>query len=160
MEVFSMVKEGEQAIDFTLAASNGEKVSLSDYKGKNVVLYFYPKDETPGCTTEACDFRDHFRELTDLNTVILGVSRDSISSHEKFSDHHQLPFLLLSDSDAEVCKQYGILQEKTSFGKKAIGMERSTFIIDANGKVRKVYRQVKVKDHVDKVRQFIEKHLV
>jgi thioredoxin-dependent peroxiredoxin len=159
MGVFPMLKEGEPAIDFTLAASHGEKVSLSDYKGKNVILYFYPKDETPGCTTEACDFRDYSRELADLNAVILGVSRDSVSSHERFIAHHQLPFLLLSDPEGEVCKQYGVFKEKISFGKKAMGMERSTFIIDVNGKVAKVYRQVKVKDHAQKVLQFVKEHL-
>lgn len=154
-----MVKEGDMAIDFTLEASNGEKVSLSDFRGKNVVLYFYPKDNTPGCTQQACDFRDHAGEFKDLDTVILGVSRDSVASHQKFIDKYELPFLLLSDPDAEVCKKYGVFKEKTMFGKKTMGIERSTFIIDREGKIVKVYRKVKVKDHVEEALNYIKEHL-
>ncbi|SEN66286.1 thioredoxin-dependent thiol peroxidase [Lihuaxuella thermophila] len=154
-----MVKEGDMAIDFTLEASNGEKVSLSDFRGKNVVLYFYPKDNTPGCTQQACDFRDRAGEFKDLDTVILGVSRDSVASHQKFIDKYELPFLLLSDPDAEVCKKYDVFKEKTMFGKKAMGIERSTFIIDREGKIAKVYRKVKVKDHVEEALKYIREQL-
>lgn len=154
-----MLKEGDLAPDFTLEASNGEKVSLSDFRGKHVVLYFYPKDNTPGCTTEACDFREYFHQFADLDTVILGVSRDTIASHAKFIAKYELPFLLLSDPEAEVCKQYEVFKEKTMFGKKAWGIERSTFIIDKEGKIAKVYRKVKVKDHVQEALQFVKDHL-
>jgi thioredoxin-dependent peroxiredoxin len=151
-----MLKEGDQAIDFCLDASNGQKISLSDFRGKNVVLYFYPKDDTPGCTTQACDFRDFSNLFSNFNTVILGVSRDPIVSHERFIQKYHLPFLLLSDSNAEVCKQYGVLKEKTMFGKTSMGIERSTFIINQSGKIIKMYRQVKVQDHVEEITRFIE----
>ncbi|MBA4495411.1 thioredoxin-dependent thiol peroxidase [Paenactinomyces guangxiensis] len=154
-----MLQEGDMASDFTLEASNGEQVSLSDFRGKNVVLYFYPKDNTPGCTTEACDFRDHADSFADLDTVILGVSRDSVASHQKFIDKYDLPFLLLSDPDADVCKMYGVFKEKKMFGKVSMGIERSTFIIDREGKIAKVYRKVKVKDHVESALQYIREHL-
>ncbi|RAL24311.1 thioredoxin-dependent thiol peroxidase [Thermoflavimicrobium daqui] len=154
-----MIQEGQPAIDFTLPASNGQEVSLSDFRGKYVVLYFYPKDMTPGCTTEACDFRDYHKNFTELNTVILGVSRDKIASHEKFIQKYELPFLLLSDPEAKVCEQYGVFKEKTMFGKKVMGIERSTFIIDQEGIVRKIYRKVKVKDHVKEALKFIQEQL-
>ncbi|TCS92846.1 thioredoxin-dependent thiol peroxidase [Hazenella coriacea] len=154
-----MIQEGNQAIDFTLEASNGEKVSLSEFQGKNIVLYFYPKDMTPGCTTQACDFRDYHEQFSQMDTVILGVSRDPISRHEKFIEKYNLPFALLSDPEAEVSQQYGVFKEKNMFGKKAMGIERSTFIIDRQGKVAKVYRKVKVKDHVAEALHFIQQHL-
>ncbi|MGA9172529.1 MAG: thioredoxin-dependent thiol peroxidase [Thermoactinomyces sp.] len=154
-----MPKEGEQAIDFTLEASNGEKVSLSDFRGKNVVLYFYPKDNTPGCTVEACGFRDHHHEFEDLNTVILGVSRDSIASHQKFVQKQNLPFLLLSDPEGKVCEAYDVLKDKNMFGKKFKGIERSTFVIDREGKIAKAYRKVKAMGHVNEVLQYIKEHL-
>lgn len=151
-----MVKIGEKAIDFTLPASNGEKVTLSDFRGKMVVLYFYPKDMTPGCTTEACDFRDYSPEFTKLNTVILGISRDPIASHKKFIEKHQLPFLLLSDEEGEVCRKYDVIKEKNMFGRKRLGIERSTFVINQSGKVVKIYRKVRVKNHVEEVLTFIK----
>lgn len=154
-----MPKEGEQAIDFTLEASNGEKVSLSDFRGKNVVLYFYPKDNTPGCTVEACGFRDHHHEFEELNTVILGVSRDSIASHQKFVQKQNLPFLLLSDPEGKVCEAYDVLKDKNMFGKKFKGIERSTFVIDREGKIAKAYRKVKAMGHVNEVLQYIKEHL-
>ncbi|SFI57516.1 thioredoxin-dependent thiol peroxidase [Thermoflavimicrobium dichotomicum] len=154
-----MIQEGQPAIDFTLPASNGENVSLSDFRGKHVVLYFYPKDMTPGCTTEACDFRDYYGEFTGLNAVILGVSRDPIASHEKFINKYELPFLLLSDENGHVCEQYGVWKEKKMYGKKFMGIERSTFIIDQEGIVRKIYRKVKVKDHVKEALEFIREQL-
>lgn len=154
-----MIQEGDQAIDFTLEASNGETVSLTDFKGKNIVLYFYPKDLTPGCTTQACDFRDYHEQFSQMDTVILGVSRDPVSRHEKFIEKYNLPFLLLSDPEAEVSQKYGVFKEKTMFGKKAMGIERSTFIIDRQGKVVKAYRKVKVKDHVAEALEYIQQHL-
>lgn len=154
-----MVKEGDHAIDFTLEATNGETVSLSDFKGKNVVLFFYPKDQTPGCTREACDFRDAYQEFSDLNTVILGISKDSIASHQKFVEKQNLPFLLLSDPEGEVCEKYGVIKDKNMFGRKYKGIERSTFVIDKEGKIAKAYRKVKVADHVQEVLQFVKENL-
>jgi peroxiredoxin Q/BCP len=150
-----LLKEGDFAPDFTLQANTGEEVSLSDFRGKTVVLYFYPKDNTPGCTAEACDFRDRHEEFADLDVVILGVSRDPVASHQKFAVKHGLPFLLLSDVDEEVCRKYDVLKEKTMFGKKVMGIERSTFIIDREGRIAKVYRKVKVPGHVEEALQFI-----
>jgi peroxiredoxin Q/BCP len=150
-----LLKEGDFAPDFTLQANTGEEVSLSDFRGKTVVLYFYPKDNTPGCTAEACDFRDRHEEFADLDVVILGVSRDPVASHQKFAVKHGLPFLLLSDVDEEVCRKYDVLKEKTMFGKKVMGIERSTFIIDREGRIVKVYRKVKVPGHVEEALQFI-----
>ena len=155
-----MLQEGDMAPDFTLPASNGERVSLSDFRGKkNVVLYFYPKDNTPGCTAEACDFRDRTGDFSELDTVILGVSLDDLKSHEKFIRKHQLPFLLLSDVEAEVSKKYGVYKEKNMFGKKKWGIERSTFIIDKEGRLAKIYRKVKVDGHVKEALEFVQEHL-
>lgn len=154
-----MVKEGDQAIDFTLEASNGEKVTLSELKGKNVVLFFYPKDQTPGCTKEACDFRDAYHEFSDLNTVILGINKDPVSSHQKFIEKQNLPFLLLSDPEGEVCEKYGVIKDKNMFGRKYKGIERSTFVIDKEGNIAKAYRKVKVTDHVKEVLQFVRENL-
>jgi peroxiredoxin Q/BCP len=155
-----MVKEGEIAPDFTLTASNGEEVSLSDFRKKNVVLYFYPKDNTPSCTTEACDFRDAHAQFSDTNTVILGINRDTAQSHQKFVGKFDLPFLLLSDTEETVCKLYDVLKEKKMFGKIGIGIERSTFIIDPDGKVVKAYRKVKVNDHAGEALRYIKENLV
>jgi peroxiredoxin Q/BCP len=154
-----LIKEGDQSIDFTLEATNGETVTLSDFKGKNVVLFFYPKDQTPGCTREACDFRDAYQEFSDLNTVILGISKDSIASHQKFIEKQNLPFLLLSDPEGEVCEKYGVIKDKNMFGRKYKGIERSTFVIDKEGKIAKAYRKVKVADHVQEVLQFVKENL-
>ncbi|MBA4601113.1 thioredoxin-dependent thiol peroxidase [Thermoactinomyces mirandus] len=154
-----MVKEGDQAIDFTLEASNGNKVTLSELKGQNVVLFFYPKDQTPGCTKEACGFRDAYREFEELDTVILGINKDSVASHQKFIEKQELPFLLLSDPDGEICEKYGVIKEKNMFGKKRLGIERSTFVIDKDGKIAKVYRKVKVTGHVEEVLQFVKDYL-
>lgn len=153
------MKEGDQAIDFTLEASNGEEVTLSELKGKNVVLFFYPKDQTPGCTKEACGFRDAIQAFEDLNTVILGINKDSVASHQKFVAKQELPFLLLSDPDGEICEKYGVIKEKNMFGKKRMGIERSTFLIDKDGNIAKAYRKVKVTGHVEEVLQFIRDHL-
>ncbi|MBH0231098.1 thioredoxin-dependent thiol peroxidase [Halobacillus yeomjeoni] len=153
------VEKGKQAPDFTLPANNGEQITLSDLKGKNVVLYFYPKDMTPGCTTEACDFRDHHESFADLDAVILGVSPDPVDSHQKFIDKHDLPFLLLADEDHEVAEQYGVWKLKKSFGKEYYGIERSTFIIDKEGNLAEEYRKVKVQGHVESALEYIRENL-
>lgn len=155
-----MLKEGDLAPDFTLPASNGEQVTLSSYRGKsNVVLYFYPKDNTPGCTAESCDFRDHSDSFAKLDTVILGLSLDDLESHEKFIKKYNLPFLLLSDIDAKVSEAYGVYKEKNIFGNKKWGIERSTFIIDKEGRLAKIYRRVKVKGHVEETLEFVQQEL-
>lgn len=159
LEVYGLINEGDIAPDFTLLSSKGPEVSLSDFRGENIVLYFYPKDNTPGCTTEACGFRDAHEKFASLNAVIIGVSRDTAASHRKFADKYDLPFLLLSDTEETVCKQYDVLKEKKMFGKTGIGIERSTFIIDKEGQVVKIYRKVKVKDHVVEALSFIKDNL-
>lgn len=150
-----MLEEGKKAPDFTAIDQNGEKVKLSSFKNKkNVVLYFYPKDMTPGCTTEACDFRDHFKKFKD--TEILGVSIDSPERHQKFIEKQSLPFTLISDEDKKVVEKYGVWQEKSMYGKKFMGIVRSTFIIDKTGKIRKIYPKVKVKGHVEEVLEIVK----
>lgn len=139
------------APDFKLMGSDGKEHSLSDYKGKNIVLYFYPKDNTAGCTTEACDFRDNIQSFHDLNAIILGVSRDSLASHDKFITKLSLPFVLLSDPDETVCKLYDVIKEKNMYGKKYIGVERSTFLINKEGILIEEFRKVRVKGHIEKV---------
>ena len=137
--------------DFKLMGSDGKEHSLSDYKGKNIVLYFYPKDNTAGCTTEACDFRDNIQNFHDLNAIILGVSRDSLASHDKFITKLSLPFVLLSDPDETVCKLYDVIKEKNMYGKKYMGVERSTFLINKEGILIEEFRKVRVKGHIEKV---------
>ncbi|WP_027415589.1 thioredoxin-dependent thiol peroxidase [Aneurinibacillus terranovensis] len=149
------VTVGQAAPDFTLPASNGDEVSLSDFRGKNVVLYFYPKDNTPGCTKESCDFRDKVNDFEAKDTVILGVSTDDLTSHDKFIKKFNLPFILLSDTEAKVCELYGVYKLKKNFGKEYMGIERSTFIIDKEGRLVKEYRKVKVDGHVDEALAFI-----
>ncbi|HFE9683361.1 TPA: peroxiredoxin [Clostridium perfringens] len=139
------------APDFKLMGSDGKEHSLSDYKGKNIVLYFYPKDNTAGCTTEACDFRDNIQSFHDLNAIILGVSRDSLASHDKFITKLSLPFVLLSDPDETVCKLYDVIKEKNMYGKKYMGVERSTFLINKKGILIEEFRKVRVKGHIEKV---------
>ncbi|KAA9031115.1 thioredoxin-dependent thiol peroxidase [Niallia endozanthoxylica] len=150
---------GQVAPDIALPASNGQTIQLSDFRGKNIVLYFYPKDMTPGCTTEACDFRDRHEDFSKINTVILGVSPDPISRHEKFIEKHGLPFILLSDEEQELAKAFDVWKLKKNFGKEYMGIERSTFIVDSEGKVVKEWRKVKVKDHTNEVYQFIQENL-
>lgn len=149
------VEAGKQAPDFTLPNQDGEQISLSDFKGKYVVLYFYPKDMTPGCTTEACDFRDQHGSFRDLDAVILGVSPDPAESHQKFIDKHDLPFHLLADEDHQVAEDYDVWKLKKNFGKEYYGIERSTFIIDKEGNLQKEFRKVKVKGHVEEALDFI-----
>lgn len=151
---------GQLAPNYALAASNGQTVQLSDFRGKNVVLYFYPKDMTPGCTTEACDFRDRYEDYSELNTVIIGVSPDPIKRHEKFIEKYSLPFLLLADEENELAKAFDVWKLKKNFGKEYMGIERSTFILDSEGKVVKEWRKVKVKDHSNEVYTFIQENLV
>lgn len=142
---------GKAAPAFTLTADDGTTVRLSDLKGQPVVLYFYPRDNTPGCTTEACAFRDRHAEFARLGARVLGVSPDSVASHVKFRDKHQLNFPLLADTDHAVAAKYGAWREKTHCGKTTIGIQRSTFLIDAAGKVARVWPQVKVKGHDQEV---------
>ncbi|MDR7074661.1 thioredoxin-dependent thiol peroxidase [Fictibacillus barbaricus] len=153
------VEIGAKAPDFKLPASSGQEVQLSDFKGKNVVLYFYPKDMTPGCTTQACDFRDMHEKFENQNTVILGVSPDPISRHDKFIEKHGLPFLLLADEENKAAELYGVWKMKKNFGKEYMGIERSTFIIDREGHIAKEYRKVKVKDHVQEALEYIKENL-
>ncbi|HBZ6547883.1 TPA: peroxiredoxin [Clostridium perfringens] len=145
------IKINKLAPDFKLMGSDGKEHSLSDYKGKNIVLYFYPKDNTAGCTTEACYFRDNIQNFHDLNAIILGVSRDSLASHDKFITKLSLPFVLLSDPDEIVCKLYDVIKEKNMYGKKYMGVERSTFLINKEGILIEEFRKVRVKGHIEKV---------
>jgi thioredoxin-dependent peroxiredoxin len=153
------IEIGQKAPDFELQSNENKQVKLSDFKGKNVVLFFYPKDMTPGCTTEACDFRDYHSEFSDLNTVILGISPDPIKSHQKFIEKHGLPFLLLADEEHKVAELYDVWKLKKNFGKEYMGIERSTFIIDQSGNLVKEWRKVKVADHVKEALEFIKENL-
>ncbi len=145
------VEAGKKAPDFTLPADDGSKVKLSALKGKPVVLYFYPRDNTPGCTREACAFRDQQKAMSKLGAVVLGVSPDTVASHEKFRDEFKLNFPLLADADHKVAEKYGAWREKTLYGKKSLGIQRSTFLIDAEGKVAKVWKKVNVDGHDEQV---------
>jgi len=141
------VNEGDHAPDFTLQADDGRRVSLSDFRGRRVVLYFYPKDGTLGCTREAQEFRDLIKEFEREDAVVLGVSKDSIRSHQKFKRENELPFTLLSDPEGEVLDLYGVWKKKSLHGRTFMGTERTTFLIDEKGIVKKVYRKVKVEGH-------------
>ena len=142
---------GDKAPDFSLPDQNGQMVSLKSLKGKRVVLYFYPKDDTPGCTKEACGFRDSLSAIKNANTVVLGVSMDDAESHQKFIKKYSLPFTLLCDADGKVSKAYGVYKKKNMYGKTYWGIERSTFIIDETGKLKAVFRKVKVDGHIAEV---------
>lgn len=150
---------GDMAPQFTLpaagAAGGGQEVSLSDYLGKIVVLYFYPKDNTSGCTRQACDFRDNLAQFNDLGVQVLGVSRDSVASHERFSQKQGLNFPLLSDEGGKLCEAYGVWVEKKLYGRRYMGIERSSFLIDEKGRVAAIWRGVKVAGHVDAVKEAI-----
>ncbi|MEC2076706.1 thioredoxin-dependent thiol peroxidase [Metabacillus fastidiosus] len=150
------IEAGQLAPEFELLADNGEKVQLSDYRGKYVVLYFYPKDMTPGCTTQACDFRDQYASFAGLNAVILGVSADDQNKHQKFIEKHDLPFNLLVDEDHQVAEAYDVWKLKKNFGKEYMGIERSTFIIDPEGKLVKEWRNVTVKGHVEEALNYVK----
>jgi peroxiredoxin Q/BCP len=145
------VKVGDKAPDFTLPADGGGTLSLTALKGKTVVLYFYPKDDTSGCTAEACAFRDALPDFSKVKAEIVGVSRDPVASHDKFKAKYDLPFPLASDVDGKVCQDYGVWVEKSMYGKKYMGIERSTFLIDGKGVVRALWRKVKVPGHAEEV---------
>lgn len=150
-----MTLENQKAPDFTLLNEKEEQISLSDYRGKKVVLYFYPKDMTPGCTTEACDFRDRHEEFSGLNAVILGISGDTAAKHTKFIEKYGLPFSLLVDEDHSVAEQYGVWVLKKMYGREFMGIERSTFLINEEGIVEKEWRKVKVKNHIEEVLSYL-----
>lgn len=146
-----MLKPGDRAPAFKLQSDQGETVSLKDLSGKTVVLYFYPKDMTSGCTQEACDFRDSFSQLKKKGIVVLGVSKDSVDSHVKFKEKYKLPFDLLSDAEGKACEAYGVWKEKSMYGRKYMGIERTTFVISPAGKISRIFPKVKVKGHVEEV---------
>lgn len=154
------LEEGMQAPEFTADSTEGKKISLGDYKGKIVVLYFYPKDDTPGCTKEACSFRDAESQLQRLGVQVLGVSMDSIPSHEKFKKKYILNFPLLSDPDGKIISAYGVWKEGSLFGKTALGLSRSTFLIDQEGVIRKIWQGVKVEGHDQQIIDFIKKNMM
>jgi peroxiredoxin Q/BCP len=142
---------GDKAPDFTLPKDGGGKIALKNLKGKTVVLYFYPKDDTSGCTAEACAFRDAFPDFSKVKAEIVGISRDSVQSHDKFKATHDLPFTLASDEDGKVCEAYGTWVEKSMYGRKYMGIDRATFLIDGKGVIRGIWRKVKVPGHADAV---------
>jgi peroxiredoxin Q/BCP len=144
-------KPGDKAPDFTLPTDGGGKLSLSKLRGKKVILYFYPKDDTSGCTAEACGFRDNLPKFGKTDAMVIGVSRDSVASHDKFKKKHELPFTLAADEDGKVCEAYGTWVEKSMYGRKYMGIERATFLIDDKGVIRNVWRKVKVGGHVEEV---------
>jgi len=145
------VELGNKAPDFTLPTDGNGSVTLSKLKGKKVVLYFYPKDDTSGCTAEACGFRDSFPDYGGTGAVVIGISKDSVTSHDKFKKKHELPFILASDAGSDVCEKYGVWVEKSMYGRKYMGIERGTFLLDAEGVVRGAWRKVRVPGHVAEV---------
>lgn len=145
------LKIGDTAPDFTLPTDTGTPLSLKSLRGKKVVLYFYPKDNTPGCTQEACDFRDAHERLNTQNVVVLGVSKDSVKAHTGFKNKYQLPFTLLVDANADVCEAYGVINKKSLFGKTFLGIQRSTFLINEKGELEKIWRKVSVKGHIEEI---------
>ena len=146
-----MVAEGQRAPDFELVSDGGERVRLSDLRGRSVVLYFYSRDDTPGCTDEACGFRDAYAEFRERGAVVLGVSPDDEAAHARFKAKYSLPFTLLADPEREVAKAYGVLREKTMYGRKRLAIDRSTFVIDADGRVARAMRGVKPAGHPEQV---------
>jgi peroxiredoxin Q/BCP len=147
MEIFI----NELAPLFSLPSDDGTIIDLAELKGRNVILYFYPKDDTPGCTIEAQDFSNKIKDFEELDTVVLGISRDNIKSHCKFIQKYNLSFNLLSDEDGEICQKYGVIKEKSMFGKKYLGIDRTTFLIDKKGKIRHIWRSVKVNGHIAEI---------
>ena len=145
------LKVGDKAPDFSLPSATGQTITLKSLRGKHVVLYFYPKDDTPGCTKEACSFRDEITQIEKAHAVVLGVSTDGLASHQKFSKKHGLPFALLSDESLVVAKAYGVYKQKSMYGRTYWGIERSTFVIDERGKLTAIFRKVKVDGHVEQV---------
>ncbi len=147
------LKEGDQAPEFEAPSTEGRAIALKNLRGKNIVLYFYPKDDTPGCTREACDLRDNLKRLTAKDAVVLGVSNDSLESHGKFRSKYNLPFTLLSDEDKAISKAYGVYKKKSLYGKEFMGIERTTFVIGKDGKIKKIFPKVKVEGHVEEILQ-------
>jgi len=147
----SKIQTGKVAPDFKLASTSGETVGLKSLRGQNVVLYFYPRDNTPGCTTEGCDFKVNHLKFRRRNTIVLGISRDTLASHEKFKKKFGFPFDLLADTEEKACSLFDVIREKNMYGRKVMGVERSTFLIDTSGKLQREWRKVKVKGHVDEV---------
>lgn len=145
------LKEGDKAPDFKARDQNGKEVSLSDFRGKKVVLYFYPKDDTPGCTAEACNFRDNYKDLRDKGFEVIGVSADNEKKHQKFADKYDLPFTLLADTDKEVINAYGVWGKKKFMGRTYDGIHRETFVIDEEGKIEKVFEKVKTKEATEQI---------
>ena len=152
----SILSEGMKAPDFKVLASSGETVSLKDFKGKRVVLYFYPKDDTPGCTVEACGFRDVYKKIEKAGAVVLGVSPDSLKVHEKFIAKFSLPFLLLADEEKEICKAYGVWVKKSMYGREYMGVQRSTFVISKTGKIEIIYPKVDTKTHDQEILRYLK----
>jgi thioredoxin-dependent peroxiredoxin len=150
------VEEGKKAPDFTAPTDGGGKLKLSELRGKPVVLYFYPKDDTSGCTAEACGFRDNAAAFKKLKAQVVGVSKDSVSSHDKFKKKYSLTFPLVSDTDGKICEKYGTWVEKSLYGRKYMGIERATFLIDKEGVIAKVWHKVKVAGHVDEVAEALK----
>ena len=150
------LKEGDKAPEFTAPTNGGGRVSLADFKGKHVVLYFYPRDDTPGCTKEACAFRDHFAAIKKKGAVVLGVSVDSAKSHDKFADKFKLPFTLVSDEDKKIVQAYGVWGEKSFMGRKYKGTHRVTFLIGPDGRIKKIWPQVKPEEHAEEVLAALE----
>lgn len=146
-----LINIGDQAPDFLVPTDGNCSISLKKLQGKKVILYFYPKDMTPGCTNEACGFRDAYPDFSMIDTKIIGVSRDSVKRHNKFKEKYELPFTLVSDEEGEVCKAYGVWQKKKNYGKTYMGIVRSTFLINKNGEIAAVWRNLRVKGHVEKV---------
>ncbi len=155
--MMSTVSIGDTAPDFTLPTDGNDEITLSDLKGKNVVVYFYPKDNTPGCTTESCDFRDEMPNFEELDTAIIGISTCSVTKHDKFKNKYNLNFPLASDENSDVCERYGTWVEKNLYGKKYMGIQRATFLIDKDGKINAIWPKVKVKGHVEDVKAALEK---
>ncbi len=145
-----------KAPDFTMPADGDGSVSLSDFKGQPLVLYFYPKDDTPGCTTQACTFTETLPQFHKLNCAIVGVSKDTVSKHDKFKAKHNIQFTLASDAETDVCERYGVWKEKSMYGKSYMGIERTTFLIDGNGVIKNVWNKVKVKGHIEEVLAAVE----
>lgn len=152
-----MLEAGKKAPDFTAKDQDGNKVKLSNFKGKKVVLYFYPKDDTPGCTKQACSLRDGFPKLKKNNIEVLGVSIDTEESHQKFIEKYDLPFTLIADTDKKVVNKYDVYGEKNMYGRKYMGTKRTTFLIDEDGKIVKIFKRVKVAEHADEVLEAFEK---
>ena len=145
------LKEGDKAPEFSVATNGGGKISLTDYLGKNVILYFYPKDDTPGCTKEACAFRDHFADFKKRGAVVLGVSTDAVKSHDKFVEKFKLPFTLLADEDKKIVEAYGVWGEKSFMGRKYLGTHRVTFLIGPDGRIKKIWPRVRPEEHAQEV---------